>query len=106
MQRDKGKQYAIIMDRMLNTLQKPIDLNGDNFETMFKFYDEIEDVWGGEVATGIIQLYARAFCEGDENLVELFNIANQRRKEEESEESKRIAPIAPDDDDEDTNLQP
>lgn len=101
MQHAKGKQYALIMDRTANILRKEIEFNGENFESLFKLYDEIEKGWGKEVADGIMPMYVNAFCDGDGELAELFNIANQRRIKEETEAKDRAKTFA--DEDEDTN---
>ena len=89
MQHAKGRQYALIMDRTANILKKEIEFNGDNFESLFKVYDEIEEGWGKEAADGITPIYANAFCDGDKELIELFDIANRRRKKEEAEAKDR-----------------
>lgn len=101
MQHAKGKQYALIMDRTANILKKPIEFNGDNFESLFKLFDEIEKGWGEESAKGIMPLYVRAFCDGDEELIDLFNIANSRRKKNEAEAKERAKTFG--DEGEDTN---
>jgi len=84
-------------------LRKPIEFDGTNFESLFYLYDEIQEGWDEETADGIIQLYVKAFCDGDVALAELFNVANQKRKKEWNEESDRLERIKPKEDDGYTN---
>lgn len=93
MQYEKGKQYGFIMERTLGILRKPVEFDGSNFETLFELYDEIEENWGDDAADGMIVSVVKLFCEGDENLIELFNIANTRRKKERAENDKRLKPF-------------
>lgn len=101
MQHSKGRQYALILDRTSSILKKPIEFDGENFESLFKLSDEIEKGWGKEVADGIMPMYVKVFCGGDESLIELFNIANHRRKKVEAEDKDRTKGILKDE--EDTN---
>ncbi len=106
MQHAKGRQYALIMDRTANILKKQIEFDGTNFETLFNFYDEVAELYDEKTAEGTVQVYIKAFCDGDMELVELFNIANRRRLKESAEEGKRIQAIKPKEDDGDIDSNP
>ncbi|MCF7864939.1 MAG: hypothetical protein K9M11_00335 [Candidatus Pacebacteria bacterium] len=82
MQRDKGEHYSKIMNGEMNVIQSSIKYDGSNFESLFKFLDDMTKSHGEESCTHIGRFMIEFFCDRDQQLIDLFHASYLDWKQE------------------------
>lgn len=90
MSHDKAKQYGFLMSQDLKILKLKIKPENYAFEALFKFYDKVVENYDEEIADHWIEPMINLVFADDAELIELFNIANKRRRKERSEINERL----------------
>lgn len=80
MQREKGLYYGTLLNNITSTIQKPVTLDGSNFETIFKLLDELTIAYGNEVAQNLGKMVIEHFCNDNQQLAELCLASYERRR--------------------------
>lgn len=71
MQKDKGEHFSRMLENQVKFMQSRIKYDGTNFETLFKFLEELSKTYGEEVAENLGGFMIDFFCDSDNQLIEL-----------------------------------
>ena len=96
MHREKFEHYKNTLDRDAELLKKPIVYDGSNFETLFKYLDEVEKAYEKEISIILEQTMVTFFCDGDTELIELCYASYEQWKIDREKEKKIEEDFGPD----------
>ncbi len=71
MQKDKGEHFSRMLENQVKFMQSRIKYDGTNFETLFKFLNELTATYGDEVSENLGGFIIDFFCDYDKQLIEL-----------------------------------
>lgn len=94
MQKEKASHHHSLLERDAAILEKPIKYDGSNFETVFKFLDEVSKEYGErQVTQGLGRFMVEFFCENDETLISICYAAYEQWRDVELSEETDVTAI-------------